>query len=430
MRQVFTYLVPLLLLSCSGGTGENSSESDSLTASIINPPLKGDFQNDTVFVIDPTIENRVETPNGSSVVIPANTLVDADGNVIAEPSEISFVQYHSAVDILASGIPMTYDSAGASHNFESAGMFSLHGESQDKPVFIKSGAAINVNLASDKDEAFNFYQMNEQSGHWTYEHAPQPVLSNQRYDPSVKPIEPKKATNGAFVLDLNFDLSSYSELSVFSGIVWEYTGEHDSLDPRNNKEVASTKWTDFELTPTYEKAYEYLLTMKNKTKSFTTKVMAALNGDDFDQAMSTFQTKKVEIAQKMDRLQKPYIRSVSIGNFGTYNYDYIHSMQDPQPMVADFDFGTRNNDKEHALVFVMYPETGVVVNYPQDQWKLFALDKKQDGKVLAILPDNQLAVCKNDLAQSYGKQKYTFKMTVLPEKVTSKQDLERIIAEL
>jgi len=429
MRNYPLLFIPALIFSCSG-SNESDNLENSTAQSIIQLPLEGDFQNDTLFKIDPTKENTVETPNGSSIFIPANILVDEDGNPITSTVDLSFVQYHSLSDIVASGIPMDYDSAGTSYPFVSAGMFSIHATANEKPISIKEGSAIDVNLASDKNDPYNFYEMDEKTGHWTFENNPQPVLSNKRYDPSVKPIKPEPATNGAFVLDINFDLSSYSELSVFSGIVWEYTGTHDSLDPRKNKTVGSTKWTDFSLAPTYDKAYEYFLTMKTKGKEFTTRVKAALNGDDFDKALADFQQKKIEVAQKMDDLQKPYIRSVSIDGFGTYNYDYIHQMKEPEPMIADFDFGTKNNDKDKSLIFVVYPEADIVVQYPKEMWGNFALDKSQDSKLLAVMPGNYIAVCKNDLSQSFGKKNHTFKMDVLPDKVTAKNDLERIIAGL
>ncbi len=131
----FLYLAGLvLLLSCSGsGTNDgNANGDDSSTVSVIVPPFEGDFRNDTVFIIDPTKETVVESPNGSSIEIPANVIVDADGNSIKSKVEMSFNQYHSTADIIGSGIPMLYDSAGVSNNFVSGGMFTLKAKSEGK----------------------------------------------------------------------------------------------------------------------------------------------------------------------------------------------------------------------------------------------------------------------------------------------------------
>ncbi|MEO9534271.1 MAG: hypothetical protein ABJG68_04685 [Crocinitomicaceae bacterium] len=419
-----------LLFSCAGTNSDENSNQPNENETVINSPLNGDFQNDTIFKLDPKVANTFHSPNGTSIEIPANAIVDANGNPIEEQVDLAFTQYHSAADILASGIPMTYDSAGVSNNFESAGMFTLDARVNNEKVYVKEGESLKVNLASDKDQGFNFYELNEQTGDWTFENAPEKPAINPRHDPSRKPILPKEASEDAFVLDLNFDLSDYEELSIFSGIVWEYVGDQDSLDPRKNKWVTNTQFNDFDLSPTNEVAYEYFLTMKKGEKSFTTKVKAALQGEDFENALAAYQSKKIEIADKIDYLQKPFIRSVNISGFGTYNYDFIHSMADPEPILADFNFHEMNKYKEKSLVFVVYPNSDIVVNYPKAMWPNFGIDKSLDAKILAILPDNQVAVYNQDISSCYGKNNYTFDMDVLDEKLDNKGDLEKIIARL
>lgn len=430
MDKLVLIILAITFFGCAGTQNNNNEINSESELSIINSPFEGDFQNDTVFILDPTIATTFESPNGTSIEIPANIMVNASGDLITDKVELSFNQYHSAADILASGIPMSYDSAGVSNNFESAGMFTLNAEANNKKVFVKEGESMQVNLASDKDQGFNFYELDEQNGDWTFENSPEAPTRNERFDPSKKPILPEEASNDAFVLDLNFDLSDYEELSVFSGIVWEYVGTEDSLDPRKNKWVSRTQFNDFALEPTYDTAYEYLLTMNKGKKSFTTKVKAALQGEDFENAMAAFKSKKQEIADKIDYLQKPFIRSVQIDGFGTYNYDYIHQMADPEPIFADFNFHDMNKYKEKSLVFVVYPESDVVVNYPKNMWSNFGIDKSKDAKVLAVLPDNKIAIFNQDIDNCYGKGEYTFDMDILEDKLANKGDLEKIIASL
>lgn len=430
MEKLTLILLVAVFCSCTTQQSNENNHTSNEQISAISPPLKGDFQNDTIFILNPTKATTFESPNGSSINIPANAIVDENGNLVTENVKLSFTQYHSAADILASGIPMTYDSAGTTNNFESAGMFTINAKVNNKKVFVKEGESMQVNLASDKEESFNFYELDEQNGHWTYENSPEIPQLNNRFNPSRKPIKPEKASINAFVLDLNFDLSDYAELSIFSGILWEYVGEEDSLDPRKNKWVSQTQFNDFNLEPTFDNAYEYFLTMSKGKKKFTTKVKAALQGEDFENALTSFKVKKQEIADQIDYLQKPFIRSVSIDGFGTYNYDFIYSMDDPEPIVADFNFPNYNKFKDKCLVFVVYPESDIVVNYPKNKWSNFGIDKSKDSKILAVLPDNKIAVFNKDVSNCYGKKKYTFDMDVLPDKLGNKGDLERIIASL
>jgi len=159
-------------------------------------------------------------------------------------------------------------------------------------------------------------------------------------------------------------------------------------------------------------------------------VKAALTGEDFNMAMADFGKKKKEVAREMDNIQKPYIRSVAIRGFGTYNYDYYHQMDAPQQILADFDFGKYNSEKELAMVVVLYPGEDVCINYPQDSWKDFALDKNAETKMLAILPENKVAVFNGNLSSSYGKKEFTFQMDVLDKPCSTKDDLNDIISDL
>ncbi len=153
----------LLLFACGGEETSNQNKSDANTQSVITPPLEGNFTNTSVFTIDPTKENTLSTPNGSHFTIPANALVDADGKLITEQVTVEFDQYHSAIDVLASGIPMQYDTLGESYTFKTAGMFTLEATVQDNPVYVKAGESIAMNLASDKLQvsffnSFGFYK--------------------------------------------------------------------------------------------------------------------------------------------------------------------------------------------------------------------------------------------------------------------------------
>jgi len=429
MKNIIPLLIICFAFSCTNTSNSNLTKEQKIEESIINERFAGHFINDTIFEIDPLVKNVLETSNGSSVLIPANCLLNNKGELVKEKVDITFKQYHSVLDIIVSGIPMDYDTLGQTYSFESAGMFNLTATCKTgEKLALKEQSKIEVNLGSDKEEKFNFYELDEQTGTWTCQPQTHKIKANKKYDPSVKIIEPKQGDENQFVLDLNFDVSSYKELDLFSGIVWEYTGDNDSLDPRKN-DIGKTNWTDFNLEPTYEKAYEYFLTMSTSKKSFVTKVKASLKGADFDLAMQAFNAQKIEMVKKIENLQKPFIRSVNISGFGTYNYDYIHKIEDPAELLADFSFDSES-EKDHALIAVVYEKEDVVVNYPQDKWKLFSLDKKSTPKIIAVLPDNTVAVYKGNVKRCYNKKKFTFKMEVLKDKIKDKSDLLKAIQNI
>jgi len=431
--KVFVLLLSItLLLSCTNSTKNNTLKGNNVNiTTVINQPFEGDFVNDTIFKVNPKEDNLLKTTNGSSIFIPANCIVNKNGDVENGNVNISFNQYHSVLDVISSGIPMNYDTLGEKHTFETAGMFTLKANNtKGEPLKIKENAQIKVNLASDKkDENFNFYHLNEQTGEWTFKENKTEIRENKDYVSKPKIIKPTKCSNkDPFILDFDFDLSNYAELDVFKGIVWEYTGNHDSLNPVKNK-ISNIKWTDFSLKPTNEKAYEYFLTMRNKRKTFTTKVKAILEGEDFELAMKKFNTSKIDREKKIESLQKPIVRSVNIEGFGTYNYDYIYHIDAPAPIVADFEFDT-DSEKEHARIMVLYEDDDVVVSYAKSDWNKFGLNKKSHPKIFAILPNNKIAVFKGNVKQILNKTKYTFRMKTLSSIIHSKVDLLKAIQSI
>ncbi|WP_299459403.1 hypothetical protein [uncultured Microscilla sp.] len=100
--------------------------------------------------------------NGSNIEVPAGAFVNKLGEPVKGNVKIKYREFHNAADIIASGLPMHYDSAGVRHHFESGGMFELRGSQNGEPVFIAPHKNVEVNLVSyNKDKRFNHYFLDE-----------------------------------------------------------------------------------------------------------------------------------------------------------------------------------------------------------------------------------------------------------------------------
>ena len=100
--------------------------------------------------------------------IPENAFVDKNGKLITTPVQLDYKEYMNPAQIMLSGIPMSYDSAGVQYNFSSAGMFELNAStSNGDPVFPNPENPITVELASSSaDTDFNLYAFDTASGQW------------------------------------------------------------------------------------------------------------------------------------------------------------------------------------------------------------------------------------------------------------------------
>lgn len=106
--------------------------------------------------------------NGSTITIPPNAFVHCEGGDVEGDVDIRFRDFHDNVDVLLSGIPMKYDSAGTQYNFETAGMFELRGSQNGEELCIKDGKQVLVDLKSTYGDGFNNYLLDIETGDWAY----------------------------------------------------------------------------------------------------------------------------------------------------------------------------------------------------------------------------------------------------------------------
>lgn len=129
--------------------------------------------------IDPDKKQTLEF-NSVSLKIPKNALVDSKGNPINEPVSIAVTEYNNPAETILGGIPMTYDSAGITYNFESGGMMNIEASTQSgKNVFIDPKKPVQINVKSSQtDNNYSLYQMDTSDAQWEYINSDISIQSN------------------------------------------------------------------------------------------------------------------------------------------------------------------------------------------------------------------------------------------------------------
>jgi hypothetical protein len=133
---------------------------------IINPPSKTlIIEYDTLFV-DVRNGDTITFNGCTQIIVPPNGIVTQNGDNI-ESTKILYREFQNQTDIMLSGIPMTYDSAGTQYLFESGGMFEI--KSLNPNEKINQETAMSVKMCSHyQQEGFNVYQLDESNGKWNY----------------------------------------------------------------------------------------------------------------------------------------------------------------------------------------------------------------------------------------------------------------------
>lgn len=200
----------------------------------VSPSPKHDVPNE-IYSINPTINNIITyEKTGSTIEIPANSIVDEKGNLVTENVDITYREFHSQKDVFFSGIPMNFEVNGEESYFETAGMMELQAYKENKKLSLKSGAEIKVNMTTDKNsEDFNLYELNKNTTEWKEIGKPK-LTKNEVKSTKYLSITPR------------YQSINDMEIMINMGDRYEYTKEKKKkyfiefkVDIRNNNDVGA-----------------------------------------------------------------------------------------------------------------------------------------------------------------------------------------------
>ena len=456
-----TYLLALCVLIAMQSCDSKSSDATNVTTDEVVettekslgvvPPLEGvDVQFATYKVLAEQ-GKTIETATGTTIIIPKGAFKDANGNPVTGEVEVMYREFHDASAIIASGIPMT-NSEGDEY-METAGMFEINGEQNGAAIAVADDKQIEVKMGSFvAGENFDFFHFDKKACNWETKGTAKPeknikkqVKLNNLTKVPQKPTKPQKFNEDAFVFDLNVDYSSFPELRAYHGVVWQYNGNDAAKNPETNSWVFKENWKDIELKSVDTKKGKYKLVLSNSEKSFTTDVVPALKGMDFDKAMKLFADKNANYEKmKTTRIEEEeriaqeadLVRTFRVSNFGIFNWD-VWKAPNRKRCLASFDFGQETDKYINKIsVFLVTGSQRSVVRYYPNTFDKFSFDPNDDNLLIAVLPGNKVAYFKAedfkniDLTMLEENKTYTFRMKIEADAVASVGDLASIIERL
>lgn len=436
---------------------DEPKEKASLVKQEIAPPLEKIDVDFKTYLIEPAEAQTLEFETGTTIEIPADAFVDADGNKITTPVTVKYREFHNAAQILASGIPMdVLGENGQKMGMQTAGMFEIRGFASEKPVYIDDQKEVNVNMASYvNDHVYDFWSYDEEAGDWANmgvsearpnEQKTQAISQIEKEEKSLQqPVRPAKFNKNKPVLNFDINLKAFPELSELGSIMWQYSGNDPQKDPVQQKWIFNEAWDFAEIKPLDGGRYELLL--RNESKTFTTPVIPSQKGEKFEEALASYNQNLKEYQDNMMSLQEMkgfrqrqanFVRSFRVNGFGIFNYDLLFKLPESVHIMADFDFGLKiPNLNQMVTIFHITNDGRSVVKYDYNSFKKFNFSPLRDNKLVAILPNNQIATfsqkdfdaAMNDIRAS-GGQIYTFKMTVQEEVIRAIADVQRVIEDM
>lgn len=274
--------------------------------------------------------------SNSKIIIPKKAFINKQGQDIVGDVEIKYREFHNQADIIASGIPMTYDSAGIQSTLESAGMIDIKGYQNGEPVFINPKKQITVEFQSEHTaDRYNMYVLDTVAGNWVYLKRDNSLVEKKKNfitakvsEPSeqvksdspkaldlqkqidaippkietekvvyakkvnqlpkvVTPTKPTKATAGRPQFELDVNYKEFPELEAFKNAIFEVGAENKNYSSK----LADITWSSAEVSEGPIKGKNYLLTLKLRERVEKLIVYPALTGADYDKALKNYESK-------------------------------------------------------------------------------------------------------------------------------------------
>ena len=371
---------------------------------VIQPPAAEAAPRYDEFVVDPAQGKVINLSSGSQITVPVNAFVYENGKVVQEEVTIKFREFHSAADIIRSGIPMQDWSEDEKwENMLTAGMFDIRGvTSSGEAVQIAHGQSITVDLASGVDGTYDFWYFDEETGDWlnqgnnTAKSMPASrgqIVDNSPTDRPTRPTRPVRFSKDQPALDFDVDYSEFPALADKKGVTFQFAGQlGSSTDPNQNTWIFEEEWFVANLEAT-EQSNVYKLFLENDEKEFTTTVQSVLSEADYNTALDEYETAMAAYqsylsAQELRReATAAFTRQMSIRRFGIYNYD-VYSRWD-EPIFASVNFSTQDASSDVIIdhVYLVTTEGRMVVGYPKDDWNNFNYDATRPNMLVGLGDD-------------------------------------------
>ncbi|MEO0898486.1 MAG: hypothetical protein AAFY71_18885 [Bacteroidota bacterium] len=458
------------------GLNDSETSEDQYIASSIKEPFQQFRKAGTTIKV---MNNKMEAvtkelPSGTVLHIPAATFVYEDQQQVEGEVEVTLTEYHDVADLLMSGIPMHYDSAGERHILQTAGMVKISANKDGIPVMIAEGKEIQIDLASLEGKGdYNLYELDPKQGNWSYQNTasatPMATEENNPDNDSISklssriqsieaniasmtqkaPVKPAKLDNSMAPFDFVKDNGKFLELKDYKGITWQYAGISNErfLDANKSQAIFGEIWDDMSLSK-YKQKGIYILTLKNKRKQIEFLVEPALDGKAYEKALKDFKKREAAYKAKVKAQQEELVkvkaeqirrkrrlerfrRTFRIAKLGIYNWDRIMKMkQQTTVLAANFNYeGLEEpvNSKDIETYLVM-PNDKSVINLKN--WrKGFRYSAAVPNMLISILPGDKIYVYKK-AAFKKDKPEGEFDFTLVNSGVVmnSEEDLREILA--
>lgn len=374
------------------------------------------------FEADSGISIRLAT--GTEIRIDPGSWMDADRKIVHGEIEFRVREFHSADDIFRSGIPLTTRRSG-SDRLQSAGMIEMRAFLNKAALEVATGKSIDVRLAGYRNSSgYDLWYMDDNET-WTMRGKYRMDSNRTKIqairslgDSLKKPRSPQEEENRSFELVGNIteipylkpyvgmkwkldDSEPIEVLGVPGRVHWENVRIHQV---KNRHQVYALTFTQFERGEGASGSgiQKTILASPMTSRSDMKKRMAI-----YEKEVAEAERRERERQAELARLKREadLVQSFKADRVGIWNVDRFQKMEDCIPVYVRFDFENSFKDNEKKIrLFALYDGDNSVMEYDPSEWKAVYLQKGKPMRLIAVLPNDQLALVGNETIQPVLQQ--------------------------
>jgi hypothetical protein len=250
-------------------------------------------------------------------------------------------------------------------------------------------------------------------------------------DSLKKPRSPQEEEDRTFELVGN--ISEIPYLKPYAGMKWR-------LDDSESIEVLGVQgrvhWENVRINKVKNRQQVFALTFtqfdrgdEGSYKGIQKTILASpmTTRSDMKDRMAIYEKELAEVERQERARQEALakakqeadlIQSFKADRLGIWNVDRFQKMENCVPVYVHFDFErTIRSDDKPIRLFALYDGENSVMEYKPEDWKAVFLQSGEPMRLIALLPNNQLALVDNDHIQSVlrqGKNEVTFETKKVP----------------
>jgi hypothetical protein len=449
----------------------------------IQPPFAELIPSFDEYMVNATEGDTITTASGTRIILPSGALLDDSGKVVTGEVKIKYREYHDALDVFLSGIPMDYMSQGQQRVMQTAGMFEIRAEQDGRELTIAAGKEVEVGFASNEaGPDYNFFQFDETKEEWAFVDYSEPVVNPKKEEIKTRIKNMKKVTKVPF--DKNHFVLNYSSfIDVY------YNDDYKKVRKnRNNPKMLKKaskyglkmynvinagkvifkgrsypaqlmvwnnlsgrdfpKWTSgLKCRSDYigKNRYRFTVTDRKSNKSIMIEAECVMLLRDLFKSSSkkwakeylAYQEELVE-EEKRYALEAAVFRTVELSGFGIFNYDKLQKRENTVAVNSYYKIIGQSEDERFGAKFVfcfLGDDRTMIKLRVGSTNKLYLDAQDKNFRMLTVIQGNRIAVFtaeqyrKIDF-EALSKAKtpfYTFALKAQDQVISSKSDLKSLL---